>query len=55
MAKVYAAVVTTAGDADEKPGCAILRPDQILPFLAGLPLRGMGELRADDSLSVLVA
>jgi hypothetical protein len=55
VAKVYAAVVTTAGDATEKPGCAILRPDQILPFLAGLPLRGMAELQADDSLSALVA
>ena len=55
VAKVYAAVVTTAGDENERPGCAILRPDQILPFLAGLPLRGLGELHADDSLSALVA
>jgi hypothetical protein len=53
VAKVYAAVVTTSGDEVARPGCAILRPDQILPFLAGLPLRGMGEL--DDSLSELVA
>jgi hypothetical protein len=53
VAKVYAAVVTTSGDEVDRPGCAILRPDQILPFLAGLPLRGVGEL--DDSLSELVA
>jgi hypothetical protein len=53
VAKVYAAVVTTSGDEVARPGCAILRPDQILPFLAGLPLRGVGEL--DDSLSELVA
>jgi len=55
VAKVYAAVVTTAGDENERPGCAILRPDQILPFLAGLPMRGLGELKSDDSLSALVA
>jgi hypothetical protein len=55
VAKVYTAVVTTPGDENEKPGCAILRPDQILPYLAGLPLRGLGELKADDSLSALVA
>jgi hypothetical protein len=55
VAKVYAAVVTTPGDENEKPGCAILRPDQILPFLAGLPIRGLGELRTGDSLSSLVA
>jgi hypothetical protein len=53
VAKVYAAVVTTSGDEAARPGCAILRPDQILPFLAGLPLRGVGEL--DESLSELVA
>jgi hypothetical protein len=55
VAQVYAAVVTTPGDENERPGCAILRPDQILPFLAGLPVHGLGELKADESLSALVA
>ncbi len=55
VAKVYAAIVTTAGSADEKPGCAILRPDQILPFLAGMPLASMELRRARDPVSALIA
>jgi hypothetical protein len=35
--KVYAAVVTASWEIDRGSGCAVLRPDEILPFLAAGP------------------
>ena len=37
VVKVYAAVVPGSETPDRVPACFILRPDQILPYLAGLP------------------
>ncbi|MGD0019195.1 MAG: hypothetical protein ABSD62_08060 [Candidatus Limnocylindrales bacterium] len=37
VANVYAAVVTAPHEVDRAPWAAVLKPDQILPYLAGLP------------------
>lgn len=37
VVNVYAAVVTAPHEVDRAPWASVLRPDQILPYLAGLP------------------